>query len=198
MTDPFTAAGDGQTPLDPDEQIGLRPSWIATRGDLNDAEAADIHRARTRWLARNPTPEILLDDLVLRQLHRDMFGGVWDWAGTYRTTERNIGVDPRQIAQDVRNLCLDARYWIGLPCAPEVVARLHHRLVSIHPFPNGNGRHARFVCDLIAAGTDLPTPTWSLRLDPAERRERYLRALRTLDADPGDTGRLASFIWSNS
>ncbi len=195
MTDLFTFEGDGQTPLDPDEQVGLKPAWVATRGDLNDAEAANIHTARTRWLARPPAPEDLLDDLVLRRLHQDMFGEVWEWAGQYRTTERNIGVDPHQIAQDVRNLCLDARYWVTPTCDPAAVSRLHHRLVAIHPFPNGNGRHGRFVCDLLAAGSGLPTPTWSAHLAPEVRRERYLSALRALDSDPDDLGWLTSFVW---
>lgn len=195
MTDLFTFEGDGATPLDPDEQVGLKPAWVATRGDLNDAEAANIHKARTRWHARPPTPEHLLDDLTLRRLHEHMFADVWEWAGQYRTTERNIGMEPRQIAQAVRNLCRDAHHWITPTCEPADVARLHHRLVTIHPFANGNGRHGRLACDLLAAGTRLPAPTWSAHLDPGTRREQYLAALRTLDSDPDDLGPLTSFLW---
>lgn len=99
------------------------------------------------------------------------FGGVvLSGAGQYRTTERNIGVDPRHITEDVRKLCLDAHYWVTPSCTPAAVARLHHRLVAIHPFPNGNGRHGRFVSDLLAAATGLPTPTWSDHLDPDVRQ----------------------------
>lgn len=196
MMDLFTFDGDGQTPLDPDEQIGLKPSWVATRGDLNDAEAANIYQARSRWLARSLAPAELLDDQMLRRIHQDMFGDVWQWAGQYRTSERNIGVAPSQIAEGLRNLCRNARHWV-LPVGDvPAVARLHYRLIAIHPFLNGNGRHARFVCDLLAKVTDQPPPTWSARLDPGARRDGYLAALRVIDADPDDLERLISFMWS--
>lgn len=196
MTDLFSFPGDGQTPLDPDEMVGLKPTWVATRSDLNEAEAANIAQARHRWLARPPAPDQLLDDLTLRRLHRDMFGDVWDWAGTYRATDRNIGLDPRQVSRSVRNLCDNARLWIDPDCSSDDLARFHHQLVAIHPFPNGNGRHARLATDLLAATTGHPPPTWGGDLkDIAALRAGYLDALRAADRDPEDLGRLVDFMW---
>jgi Fic-DOC domain mobile mystery protein B len=190
---------DGSTPLDADEADGLIPSWVATRGDLNTVEQANIVQAlsMTRWQGRSV--EQLLDDLVARQLHKDMFRDVWKWAGTYRLTERNIGVDPVTISVCVRDLMEDAKAWIGgqSPMEPDVVGcRFHHRLVQVHPFPNGNGRHARAMTDLLLRSMGQPPFSWGrTNLDaPSATRTNYIAALRAADDRRFDL--LAQFVRS--
>jgi Fic-DOC domain mobile mystery protein B len=190
---------DGSTPLDPDEVDGLIPSWVATRGDLNTAEQANIVQALSliRWQGRSV--EQLLDDLVARQLHKDMFRDVWEWAGTYRLTERNIGVDPVTISVCVRDLMEDAKAWIGgqAPMEPDVVGfRFHHRLVQVHAFPNGNGRHARAMTDLLLRAMGQPPFSWGRTglETPSATRSNYIAALRAADDRRFDL--LARFVRS--
>lgn len=194
LTDPIVPEGDGQTPLGPDETHGLRLSHVATRGELNEAEQRNILDAvatRTR-----PTVDELLDDLYLRRLHKDMFGRVWAWAGTYRTRETNLGFDPAHIATAVKNLVADAKHWPGSEPPDAVAARFHHRLVQIHPFPNGNGRHGRVAADYLALALGAPALTWGADsgLPADEVRTRYLTALR--DADQGRMDSLVAFVRS--
>ena len=138
MSDPLFDTSDGNTPIDDDEALGLKLTWVRTRGDLNEAEAANILDARRA--IRSPAVDEVLDDHWLRQLHRRMFGDVWDRAGVYRLSDRNIGIDWTEVPAAVRNLVQDARAWFGDDHQRTAVARFHHRLVAIHPFPNGNGR----------------------------------------------------------
>lgn len=144
---------EGATPLDPDELEGLRQKHITTRGELNELEQANIETGLL-WLAGRRQTAILTDEF-LRELHRRLFGDVWRWAGTYRLREKNIGIDPRLISVQVRQLLGNAQYWAeNKVYAPlEAAARLHHELVRIHPFPNGNGRHARISADIFLAVT---------------------------------------------
>ena len=186
----------GQTPLDPDELGGLKQPHVTMRGQLDQLEQANIQDAMI-WLARQKRPDILADDFV-RRLHRRMFGEVWTWAGTYRLTEKNIGIDPRQISTQLRNLLEDVRYWIDNATYPpmEIALRFHHRLVYIHPFVNGNGRFARIIADTLlrkelaeapinwAGGHDLQQLT--------DRRTQYIAALRAADA--GDYALLFEFV----
>ncbi len=196
MTDPLFDFGDGNTPIDDDEADGLRPTWVRTRGDLNDAERDNILEAR-RAIRSAPIDDVL-DDLWLRQLHQRMFGDVWKWAGRYRTTDRNIGIDPTMVAGAVRTLTDDCRWWIDQDPAEVVVARFHHRLVAVHPFPNGNGRHARAAADYLAGALGAPAPTWGAAsgLDGESLRAGYLAALRAADRDGEDLDALVSFMWS--
>jgi Fic-DOC domain mobile mystery protein B len=173
------------TPLDPDESAGLLPGHIATREQLDEWEAENILEGQ-RWAAGAARRRDLLDDAFLRELHKRMFGRTWKWAGTYRATEKNLGVAPSRIAEEVRNLLENTRAQIAGKVAPidEIAARFHHRLVWIHPFPNGNGRHARLLTDLILAANGAEPFTWG-RGDlehASEARERYLAALRAADA----------------
>jgi len=190
---------DGSTPLGKDEARGLRLSWVATRGDLNESEQGNILAARRKRRWRTPAWRELLDDLAARDLHRDMFGQVWSWAGTYRNSEVNIGVAPPEISVGVRDLMEDAKLWVAgdrpMP-VDEAGFRFHHRLVAIHPFPNGNGRHAREMTDLLMRSLDAPRFTWgSVTLDTASKtRAEYIAALR--EADRGDFTRLAAFVRS--
>lgn len=187
---------DGATPLDPDELEGLRQRHITTRGELNELEQANIE-AGLLWLAGRRQTAILTDEF-LRELHRRLFGDVWRWAGTYRLREKNIGIDPRLISVQLRQLLGDAAYWAEHKTYEplEAAARFHHELVKIHPFPNGNGRHARIAADVYLAELFNHSPIiWGDGADltfNSERRDAYIAALRA--ADGHDFARLLTFV----
>ena len=187
---------DRATPLDPDEREGLKFKHITTRGELNEVEQANVQEGLL-WLKRRRKKEVLSEQFV-RELHKRLFGEVWRWAGGFRQTEKNIGIDPIYIGVQLRLLLDDAAYWAGNTThSPiEAAARLHHRLVQIHCFPNGNGRHARIMADAYlaecyshkaidwAAGHDL--------MSSNKRRDAYIASLRS--ADTGDYTSLLSFV----
>lgn len=192
-SDPLLPLGAGHTPLGDDHRQGLKLSYITTRGELNEAEQENILRARQR--RRPPALEALLDDKYLRDLHRAMFGDVWAWAGRYRRRQTSIGIDPTQITVCVRDLVADARIWAEHEEPLTVAVRFHHRLVWIHPFPNGNGRHGRQAADYLMGALEQPPFTWgsvSGAGNVEETRRRYLAALR--EADGGDFGPLEDFV----
>lgn len=177
---------DGDTPLTPEEKLELIPS-LGTRAQLNEIERHNIYSARL-WAMR---PRVLarpdlLTDAFGRELHRRMFNEVWRWAGRYRTTEKNLGWDVHRIAEGVRNAFEDAQSQMqhaSYPL-PEVAVRLHHRLVAIHPWPNGNGRHSRLVADLLVASRAGEPLTWGAGANlvtTGEIRARYLAAVRAAD-----------------
>ncbi|MDP2124617.1 MAG: mobile mystery protein B [Parvibaculum sp.] len=187
---------DGATPLDPDEREGLRFRHVTTRDELNELEQANVQEGLL-WLARRRKSDVL-SERFMRELHRRMFGEVWRWAGAFRLTEKNIGIDPLHIAVELRKLLDDARYWSEhRTYAPlEAAARFHHRLVAIHLFANGNGRHARIAADLyLETHFDHPPIDWAGGHDllhTNERRDAYIRALRAADA--GEYGALLTFV----
>jgi Fic-DOC domain mobile mystery protein B len=188
MSDDHSKFGDysaGATPLDPDELAGLRFKHVSTRGELDQLEQVSITDG-IKWLAKQKTPDVLSEAFVY-ELHRKLFGSVWLWAGTFRRTEKNIGVDPMQVAIQLRQLLDDAKYWIEHRTyePKELAARFHHKLVYIHPFPNGNGRHARIMADAILTKLlNEPAIDWAgnYRLEAMnERRNEYIAALRAAD-----------------
>ena len=183
---------DGQTPLDPDESEGLLLP-VSTRAALNAVEADNIAEA-VAWLAsrRPPVHHILTDDFT-RALHRRMFGRVWSWAGVYRRTDKNIGVPWPEVAVGVREILRDAGAWVSSGMEPdEAVVRLGHRVVLVHPFPNGNGRHSRLLSDCLAGALGRPAFTWGSRASEISgARNAYLAALRA--ADRGEIGPLVRF-----
>ncbi|APO65750.1 hypothetical protein IE4872_CH00076 [Rhizobium gallicum] len=142
VSDLFAKPEDA-TPLEPGEREGLLQSWITYRGVLNEAEQENIAGQERRGRRGRKPRDVLSIDFALT-LHKRMFGDVWKWAGTCRTMARNIGVDAYRIQPDIATLFDDVRYWVEHETYPpdEIAVRLHHRLVAIHPFPNGNGRHA--------------------------------------------------------
>ena len=173
---------DGATPIDPNEAGGLLPGHISTREQLNEWEQANILDA-ARWALR--TKRRALDELTVRELHRRMFDQTWDWAGRYRTSDKNVGVHWPRIPAEVRKLIDDGQVWLRDEVYPidEVALRLHHRMVKAHPFPNGNGRHARLWSDLLLRQNRRPPIDWhtaELNHDGHLRR-RYLDALRAAD-----------------
>lgn len=185
----------GQTPLDPDEREGLKHPHVTTRGELDQLEQVNIQQGLI-WLDRQKRPKLLTDEFV-RKLHRQLFGDVWEWAGTNRLTEKNIGIDPRQIPEQLHNLLDDVQYWVDNETYPplEIALRFHHRLVYIHPFVNGNGRFSRIIADaLLTKVFGLPRIAWASGYDLQannERREQYIAALQA--ADTGDYSLLFEF-----
>ncbi|MBN1509675.1 MAG: mobile mystery protein B [Sedimentisphaerales bacterium] len=190
---------EGATPLSDDELQGLIPGHIVTRRELDAWEALNIDGAH-RWLNRVRLWDVLSEPFV-RLLHRKMFDETWTWAGQYRTTEKNLGVKVWQIQDEVPKLCADARHWIEHSTFPqdEIGVRFHHRLVWIHPFPNGNGRHARLMADVLMKKV-LGKPAFSWGGGPLEKagelRKQYLDALH--EADHDEFGPLLSFARSRS
>ena len=150
----------GASPIDADEAEGLIPGHIQTRGELNAWEQQNIIEA-ARWV-RTATEPALRESTILG-LHKRMFDHTWEWAGRYRTSDKNIGVFWAEIGVEIRKFVDDGACWFEnrLSSVDEAVARLHHRLVLIHPFPNGNGRHARLWCDLLLRQNGRPMFSWS-------------------------------------
>lgn len=178
---------EGATPLEPDELAGLKFKHLTTRGELDELEQANIVQGML-WLKKNNRQEILTLDFICK-LHKTLFGQVWSWAGTFRKTEKNIGVDPLHIAVNLRNLIDDVQAWCEFNSYQpyESVLRMHHQLVKIHPFPNGNGRFSRIYADVVAEVIFRIEPVeWGGRsLDKkTETRKAYIKALRS--ADSGD------------
>jgi Fic-DOC domain mobile mystery protein B len=186
---------DDATPLAPEEKQGLIPAHIAYRRELNEAEQENMARGQDWALARHRD---VLTETFIKALHDHMLGDVWRWAGKFRTSERNLGVPPYQIPVDLRQLLDEARAWIAYKSyAPdELAVRFHHRLVSIHPFPNGNGRHARLLADLLVMQLGGERFSWGrANLQAAgDMRRRYITALQA--ADNHDIGPLVAFARS--
>lgn len=183
MSDPlFDPEDDAATPLEPEERERLIPTYITVRAELNEAEQINIADA-DRWAFGRKRD--VLDVKFLRTVHKHMFGNVWRWAGQYRTTARNIGVDAYRINTDLVALISDVKFWIQNETygPDEIVVRFHHRLVQIHPFPNGNGRHGRMAADLLAKQLGVERFTWGIKssTDPKETRTQYIAALRAAD-----------------
>ena len=186
----------GETKLDPDEISGLRIPLITTRAELDEYEQANIQRARIWLNKRQQRTSAVLSEAFVKRLHKEMYNDVWQWAGQFRKTEKNIGVDPVRIATDVRQLLDDALFWVEhATYAPdEIAVRVKHRIVSIHCFANGNGRHSRLLADVLAKALGQPLFTWGARTDMPDVRERYFDAL--WKGDRGDIIPLIEFARS--
>jgi Fic-DOC domain mobile mystery protein B len=186
----------GQTPLDPDEAAGLKPRHIATQGELDEWEAQNILKA-SRWIARQKKLNVL-NDHFCRELHVKMFDDTWKWAGTFRKSDKNIGCDWTQIAVNLRQLLDNMAYWQEHNVFPpeEVAVRFHHRLVWLHAFPNGNGRHARLMTDCLLRQCGIAPFSWGRGnlVTANEVRQRYIQALRA--ADNNDYTLLLAFVRS--
>ncbi len=186
MVTPFQDAA-GSTPLDADEAAALVPTHVTTQADLNAWEQHNILQGR-EWAQRpTQTKRELLDEGFIRELHRRMFCDTWKWAGKFRSTDKNIGIGWEHIAVQLRNLLDNTRYQRDhTECSPHDLAiRFHHRLVWIHPFPNGNGRVSRLMADLLAARLGRDAFSWGGGADlelVSKVRDEYLQALRRADA----------------
>lgn len=186
---------DDATRLTPEEQRALIPAYIAYRSELNEAEQENIARAQD-WALK--TRRDLLSEKYLRDLHKRMLGDVWRWAGKLRTSERNLGIPFYEIPAALRQLLDDVKAWIEYRSysPDETAVRFHHRLVLIHPFSNGNGRHSRLMADLLVMRLGRERFSWgsaNLRL-AGDVRGSYISALKA--ADNYDIGPLLVFARS--
>lgn len=186
----------GQTPLDEDEKEGLLIKTISNRGELDEFEQAHIQQA-IEWTMKNKfTKDQILTEEFLLFVHKKMFSEVWEWAGTKRKSNKNIGVDKYQISTEIKNLLDDCKYWIenSTYIEDEIAIRFSHRLVKIPVFPNGNGRHSRLIADIMISNIfNKPVFSWGksdLSNNNAARSE-YLEAIYS--ADRGDIKSLVSF-----
>jgi Fic-DOC domain mobile mystery protein B len=192
---PFHANQAG-TPLDPQEREGLIPTYITTREQLNEAEAKNILTA-IGWVFTRKRD--VTDEAFLLGLHRRMLNSVWRWAGKYRKTERNFGVEPHRIQVELHALLDNMRYWLEHQTYPpdELAVRFHHGLVVVHPFANGNGRWSRLAADVLIVQLGGERFSWGGGVNlqsPGKDRDRYIAALRA--ADNHDFGPLIAFARS--
>lgn len=191
----------GQTLLDEEECDGLKISTISTKGELDEFEQKNIEQAVQWTIGRKIKIDSLLSEKFIRSLHQRMYGEVWKWAGVFRKSEKNIGVESWKISTDLRILLDDVKFWIKNESYPEdeIAIRFKHRIVSIHCFPNGNVRHSRLMADLITEKIyHRKIFTWgqlNLNLSQtSDERSKYLLALKK--ADNGDFSDLISFARS--
>ncbi len=186
---------DGATPIDPDQLEGIRFSHVTTMGELDELEDQNIQDGM-RWLSRQKTCDYL-DTMFLDKLHKELFGNVWKWAGIHRTSMVNLSkIDRFQIRVELKSLFDDVKAWIefGRSDWDEIAAEFHHRLVSIHPYPNGNGRTARIMTEYLLKRNDKDVPSWmhSMNDRPKDRRALYINSLK--NADKGNYSDLIKFI----
>ncbi len=193
--DDLFTADDAATPLTPEERRDLIPTYVALRSELNEVEALNV-AAGERWALSRKRD--VLDEVILQRLHLRMFGDVWRWAGKYRSSERNIGVASHIVPVAMRQTIDDAKYWVEHKSWPsdELAVRFSHKLVSVHPFPNGNGRWSRLAGDLLAMQLGKPRLTWGSGsiASISDTRAAYVDALK--EADDGDIAPLLAFARS--
>lgn len=188
----------GATPLNKDEAAGLIPTYISTQGELNALEQENILKAE-HWLSRPRKPAAILSEDFFRQLHREMFGDVWRWAGQYRKSDKTIGVPWMQVPTAVKTMLENARYQLehGVYEPDELAARLHHRAVEVHAFANGNGRHARYLSDALLESLGRERFSWGAHAElgrAGQARTAYIQALK--EADHKRLGPLLKFVRS--
>ena len=190
---------NGQTPLDDDEKDGLLIPTIATREELDEFEQKNIEEAMQWIFNRSVKAESILTKKFICNLHKRMFGDVWAWAGKFRTTNKNLGLDKWQIPTALKNLCDDTLFWVQNEtfAADEIALRFKHRIVSIHCFSNGNGRHSRLMADVIISKVyKLPLFSWGNKnlIQEGKARSNYLNAIKA--ADNGNYEHLLRFAGS--
>lgn len=175
----------GNTPLNPDEIEGLIPAHISTQAELNEWEQANIVEAEL-WLSNQPLKinELLHFDFI-KKLHQKMFDKTWRWAGNFRKTNKNIGVDWHTISTQLQNLFDDINFQIANKTyiIDEIATRFHHRLVFIHPFANGNGRLSRLATDVLLISQSRPRFSWGISnsKNTENIRRQYINALKEAD-----------------
>jgi Fic-DOC domain mobile mystery protein B len=187
---------DGQTPLDEEEKEGIKIKAITTQGELDEFEQLNIEKAVEWTIHTNLKPERILAEKFIKDLHKKMYGDVWKWAGNFRKSNKNIGIEWTQIAIELKTLLDDTKFWIDNKTFPqdEISIRFKHRIVAIHCFPNGNGRHSRMIADIIMEnifGLDIFSWNKSNMVKADDTRKKYIVALRK--ADQGDVSELIKF-----
>ena len=189
----------GQTPLSEEETEGLLIPAMSTRGELDEFEQQNIELAVQWTMGLSLKSDLIFSEEFVRRVHRKMYAGVWAWAGEFRKSNKNLGVDKWQIPTELKKLLEDVRYWhennTYLP--DEIALRFKHRIVSIHCFPNGNGRHSRLMADIIIEKIySQAIFSWGAAHNSStfDTRTAYLKAIKT--ADKGDYRLLLSFARS--
>ena len=187
---------EGQTPLDEDEKEGLKIKTITTQGELDEFEQLNIEKAVEWTINSNLKPKKILTGKFIKDLHKKMYGDIWKWAGEFRKSEKNIGIAWTQIGIELKNLLDDTKYWIenNTFSQEEIAIRFKHRIVSIHCFLNGNGRHSRMMADIIMEsifGKEIFSWHQSNMVKADEARKEYINALR--EADNGNVEPLIEF-----
>jgi Fic-DOC domain mobile mystery protein B len=186
----------GITPIDPDEIDGLIPTHIVTQAELNEWEQANIVDAQLWLNNKQPKPDEILDQLFIKRLHKKMFGKTWSWAGKFRRTDKNIGVNWYNISTQLKQLFEDVDFQLlhKSYTVDEVAVRLHHRLVFIHPFVNGNGRLSRLITDIFLLSHKQKVFSWGMikTRDKDSIRKQYITALKA--ADKHDYSLLLEFV----
>ncbi len=190
---------DGQTPLEEEEKSGLRIRLITNRGELDEYEQQNIEIAIQWILGRSFKPDAVFTETFIRNIHKRMYSEVWSWAGEFRKSQKTIGVDFWKISIELRKLLEDARYWYENNTYPpdEMALRFKHRIVSIHCFSNGNGRHSRLMADIIIEKLyEKAVFSWgAAKLSKSsDARKEYLKAVKA--ADTGDYSLLLAFARS--
>ncbi len=187
---------DGQTPLDEEEKKGIKIKSITTQEELDEFEQLNIEKAVEWTIHTRLKPKKILTEKFIKDLHKRMYGDVWKWAGEYRKTDKNIGVKWTQIQIELKNLMDDTKYWIDNKTYPpeEIAIRFKHRIVPIHCFANGNGRHSRIMADIIIESVfGKETFGWhqSNMVKADEKSKEYIKALK--EADKGNIKPLMKF-----
>jgi len=178
---------EGQTPLEEEEKEGILIPTISTRAELDEFEQQNIEEAVQWSLMRNFRQAEVLTEVFIKAVHKRMYGNVWSWAGEFRKTNKNIGVDKWLISIELKKLLEDMPYWIDnkVFSEDEIAIRFKHRIVSIHCFPNGNGRHSRLMADILIEkvfGKRVFTWGASNLVREGDVRKAYLKAVRAADA----------------
>jgi Fic-DOC domain mobile mystery protein B len=187
---------DGQTPLDDDEKEGLKIKSITTQGELDEFEQLNIEKAVEWTIHTKLRPEKILTEKFIKDLHKRMYSDIWKWAGEFRKTEKNIGIPWTKVGIELKILLDDSKYWIDNETFPpeEIAIRFKHRIVSIHCFPNGNGRHSRMMADIIMEsifGEEIFSWHQSNMVKANETRKKYISSLK--EADNGNYNNLIEF-----
>ena len=190
---------EGQTPLDEDEREGLYDKTIESQSELDEREQGNIINAREWVIDISPNLDEILSEDFIKRVHKKMFGDVWKWAGKYRSANKNLGADKFEISIELRKVFDDCKFWIENKSfsEDEIAVRFKHRVVVVHPFANGNGRHSRLIGDImISKYFKLTAFSWSSKglIAADEARKQYLSALRK--ADNGSYDELVKFARS--
>ena len=181
MKDIYFNDRKGNTVLSNSELRGLLLNHITVMRELDEAEQVNINEGLL-WLATQKNKDFL-DEMFMKKLHKKLFGKVWKWAGKYRKSEKNIGIDAYKVPTEMMKLIEDVNYWVENNSyeVSELIARFHHRLVWVHPFPNGNGRFSRIFTNYLCKRYKLKMPEWQGHLNPHLRRKLYIKALQQAD-----------------
>jgi Fic-DOC domain mobile mystery protein B len=190
---------EDQTPINEDEKYGLRIPSITTREELDEFEQQNIEKAVEWTMRRKFSQDYILTEQFVKELHLKMYSDVWIWAGKFRTTNKNIGVDWKLISVSLKQLLDDCKFWIdhGTHYEDEIALRFSHRIVSIHCFSNGNGRHSRLIADVIINHIfNKSVFSWGSNdlVKQGEVRKRYINAIQ--EADKGNIVLLLEFARS--